>query len=79
MICPHCGKEITKTVLLCPFCYTHEQVECICEGGGAYQCHSCNKQFQAYNGYYHYDEGKGKKRMGKIAFIEVPFEWRSFY
>ena len=77
MKCPHCHEEITKTTLLCPYCYNYDEIECVCEGGAAYRCHTCHKSFQAYNGYYY--SSKPKKQLGKIDFAKVPFEWRGLY
>lgn len=81
MKCPHCGELITKPVILCPFCYTHEEIECYCSGGGSYGCHRCGGKFQAYDDHYWYakKEGGEKQRMQKIEYIDVDYEWEGWW
>ena len=85
MKCEHCGKEVTQLVVLCPFCYTYEGIETI-SGHGSYKCHICNRHFLVLG------DGTWETRVwdkeekywktiekGKIDYIKVPYEWRSWY
>ena len=86
MKCEHCGKEVTREVILCPFCYTHEQIENMCASGGSFFCHLCKKPFLVHNEIYiSRKQSSGKewswidKKLGKAEYIKVPWEWEGWY
>lgn len=83
MKCPHCQQEVTRPVILCPYCYRHEGIVQMCAEGGSYQCRICNQSFLVHNEIYIHREGQYPNRidtkLGKAEYINVPWEWRSCY
>ena len=83
MKCEHCGEEVTRSVILCPYCYTHEHIENMCASGGSFHCHLCKKGFLVHKEIYidrtGYYPNRVDKKLGKAEYIKVPWEWENWY